>query len=84
MEFARYENGKLIRHCIDNGYVQEKPLDWQLKGLTKTASGYGTKIPTTKVISLDGFDRLRRIYCDIFSNIGICYVIKNGLKQIVF
>lgn len=56
--------------------TREKLLPWQAHGLMYTASGYGKKIPTTKQLFILG--RWRRIYCDIFSNNGVCYVIVNG------
>ena len=57
----------------------ERPLDWQRRGLQYTATGYGTKIPTSKVIKWsDG--RERRVYCDIYSNAGSCYCMINGCK----
>ena len=57
----------------------ERPLDWQRLGLQYTATGYGTKIPTSKVIKWsDG--RERRVYCDIYSNAGSCYCMIHGCK----
>ena len=57
----------------------ERPLDWQRRGLQYTATGYGTKIPTSKVIRWsDG--RERRVYCDIYSNAGSCYCMIYGCK----
>lgn len=57
----------------------ERRLEWQRRGLQYTATGYGTKIPTTKVIKWsDG--RERRVYCDIYSNIGSCYCMIHGCK----
>lgn len=54
-------------------------LDWQRRGLQYTATGYGTKIPTSKVIKwADG--RERRVYCDIYSNAGSCYCMIHGCK----
>lgn len=58
--------------------VQYRPLDWQRRGLQKTATGFGNKIPTTGMILLDG--RMRRIYCDIHSNVGHTYVMVKGEK----
>lgn len=59
--------------------ISERMLEWQRRGLQYTATGYGTKIPTSKVIKWsDG--RERRIYCDIYSNIGSCYCMINGCK----
>jgi hypothetical protein len=53
--------------------TRENLLPWQARGLMYTASGYGKKIPTTKQLFILG--RWRRVYCDIFSNSGVCYVI---------
>lgn len=59
--------------------LAERLLEWQRLGLQYTASGYGTKIPTSKVIKWsDG--RERRVYCDIYSNIGSCYCMIYGCK----
>ena len=59
--------------------MSERMLEWQKRGLTYTASGYGTKIPTTKVIKWsDG--KVRRVYCDIYSNAGSCYCMIHGCK----
>ncbi len=56
--------------------VREKPLPWQVRGLMYTASGYGKKIPTSRQLYILG--RWRRVYCSIFSNSGVCYVIVDG------
>ena len=57
----------------------ERPLEWQRRGLQYTATGYGTKIPTCKVIKWsDG--KVRRVYCDIYSNAGSCYCMIHGCK----
>lgn len=57
----------------------ERSLEWQRRGLQYTATGYGTKIPTSKVIKWsDG--RERRVYCDIYSNAGSCYCMIYGCK----
>lgn len=57
----------------------ERLLEWQRLGMQYTATGYGTKIPTSKVIKwTDG--KVRRVYCDIYSNVGSCYCMINGCK----
>jgi hypothetical protein len=56
--------------------TREKLLPWQARGLMYTRTGYGKKIPTTKQLFILG--RWRRVYCDIFSNSGVCYVIVDG------
>lgn len=56
--------------------TREKLLPWQARGLMYTRTGYGKKIPTTKQLFILG--RWRRLYCSIFSNSGVCYVIVGG------
>ena len=59
--------------------MSERLLEWQRRGLQYTATGYGTKIPTSKVIRWS--DRVvRRVYCDIYSNAGSCYCMIYGCK----
>lgn len=59
--------------------ISERLLEWQRRGLQYTAMGYGTKIPTSKVIRWsDG--KVRRVYCDIYSNVGSCYCMIYGCK----
>lgn len=54
------------------------PLWWHGKGLSKTASGYGKKIETSHKVNYKG--RLRRVYCDVYSNAGSYYIIVKGEK----
>ena len=61
--------------------VKEKLLQWQRLGLSYTRSGYGKKIPTTKVIKYQ--NRWYRIYCCIFSNIGTAYILVKGESIVV-
>lgn len=56
--------------------TREKPLPWQARGLMYTRTGYGKKIPTSKQLFV--LNRWRRIYCSIFSNSGVCFVIIDG------
>jgi hypothetical protein len=56
--------------------TREKLLSWQARGLMYTRTGYGKKIPTTRQLFILG--RWRRVYCSIFSNSGVCYVIVCG------
>lgn len=60
--------------------VKVKPLWWQEKGLSYTASGYGAKIPTQYMVF--GGGRWRRVYCAIYSNVGTLYIIVNGERVI--
>ena len=49
-----------------------RPLWWQERGLSYTASGYGRRIPTDIVVRVG--NRWRRVYCCIFSNSGTCFI----------
>lgn len=50
-------------------------------GLTYTASGYGSKIPTKYKLLFAG--RWRRIYAICYSNVPSYYVILDGVKTTV-
>jgi hypothetical protein len=56
--------------------VKEDPTWWQKRGLSFTASGYGSKIPTRYKVKVQG--RWCRVYCCIYSNSGTCYVVSKG------
>ena len=49
-----------------------EPLEWQKQGLSYTASGYGSRIPTQYMVRFN--NRWRRVYCYIYSNIGTLYI----------
>ena len=49
-------------------------LEWQKRGLSYTQSGYGRRIPTSRMVRLPGENRWRRVYVCIFSNSGTAYV----------
>lgn len=61
--------------------ARERLLPWQARDLMYTATGYGKKIPTSKQVYILG--RWRRLYCDIYSNSGVCYVIIDGQEVYV-
>ena len=77
--YETHENGLhyLVYPCID----KNSPLSWQTQGLQYTATGYGAKIPTSKMMLLAGV--WRRVYCTIYSNVGTCWIIFDGKKLIV-
>lgn len=52
--------------------MREKPLEWQKQGLRETATGYGSRLTTTKQVYFNG--RWMRVYCACWSNAGICYI----------
>lgn len=51
---------------------KESPLWWQDEGLSYTATGYGSRIPTRHMIRFNG--KWRRVYCRIYSNSGTLYI----------
>jgi len=52
--------------------VKEKPLWWQERRLSFTASEYGSRIPTRYLVKFN--DKWRRVYCRIYSNNGSLYI----------
>ena len=50
----------------------DKPLEWQKRGLMFTASGYGSRIPTSRMVLFNG--KWRRVYVRIYSNCGTAYI----------
>lgn len=63
-----YADESFIVGCFDS------LLGWQKAGLSYTASGYGAKIPTGRMVKCsDG--RTRRVYCITYSNSGSLYII---------
>ena len=59
--------------CLKSDLI-EKPMWYHERGLLQTATGYGRKLTTDKMIHFNG--RLRRIYCAIHSNSGVCYILQ--------
>ena len=68
---------------LDSLEVKTELLPWQKLGLSYTATGYGMKIPTTRMVRIPGDNRWRRVYCTIFSNIGTCWISVKGDRVIV-
>jgi hypothetical protein len=58
--------------AIEDLESKESLLPWQKLGLSYTASGYGRKIPTARMVRYNR--RWRRVYCCIYSNAGTCYI----------
>lgn len=54
------------------------PLEWQKQGLQETATGYGSRLTTSKKISFNG--KLYRVYCTCWSNAGSCWFKVKGRK----
>lgn len=73
LQFGQGTNGPFktvqVQHKVDELYHHRR-------GLSYTASGYGSKIPTRYKLKFE--NRWYRVYCRIFSNIGSLYVIIRG------
>jgi hypothetical protein len=61
--------------------ISQCPLPWQEKGLQYTATGYGSKIPTSRMAKVG--KRWYRIYCCVYSNSGTCYIRMGGVNRII-
>lgn len=57
------------------------PLWWHERGLSQTASGYGSKLTSSYKVPYNG--RLYRVYYSQFSNAGTAYIIVKGEKIII-
>ena len=62
-------------HTLNGMPAAQKLLWWQERGLSFTRDGYGSRIPTSWMVHVDG--RWRRVYCCIWSNIGTCFIGKS-------
>jgi len=58
--------------------VREHLLDWQKRGLQQTASGYGSKLTTSKEVFYN--NRWYRVYAIHYSNAGSAYIISKGKR----
>jgi hypothetical protein len=59
--------------------TKTKLLWWQDQGLSYTASGYGSKIPTSKMVYYES--KWRRVYARCYSNCATTFIVSGG-KQI--
>jgi hypothetical protein len=66
------ENGEYSCSFTQSVEIKEKPLWWQEKGLSYTATGYGARIPTQYIVKFNG--KWRRVYCRIYSNSGTLFI----------
>ncbi len=74
--------GQLVRLSIGSTAIMRKPMPHHKLGLSYTATGYGSKIPTEYMVkTID--NKWRRVYCCIFSNSGTLYVMHGKEKTIV-
>jgi hypothetical protein len=69
-------------HLEDPYTYEDRPLDWQLAGRQETASGYGRRLTSSRVVRLaDG--RTRRVYVTQFSNAGTAWIKLDGVRRLV-
>ena len=61
--------------------IQDKPLWFHKMGLMQTATGYGSKLRSSKMVKIK--NRMRRIYYICWSNVATYYVIVGGKKYIL-
>lgn len=70
-----------IEYLTDDSYeLRDKPLAWQLQGLSQTASGYGSRLASTRQLRLIGEKVWRRIYVTCYSNAGSAWVTIRGKR----
>ena len=69
------------RFDLDSLESKTKLLWWQAQGLSFTATGYGSAIPTSRMVKVGKV--WRRIYCTIYSNSGTCWIEVNGKRYII-
>ena len=59
----------------------DAPLQWQLRGLQQTATGYGRKLTLREKISFNG--KTYRLYFTCFSNCGSVWFVAKGVKHFI-
>lgn len=69
-----------LRLSADRSELLDSPTNWQLRGLSETASGYGRALNSGRMVWFEG--KFRRIYTTCFSNSGTSWFRYKG-KQIV-
>lgn len=69
------------RITVSETAVRNNPLWWHIAGLSYTASGYGNKIPSAKMVRVGG--RWRRVYVTQWSNAGTPWILLNGVRTVV-
>ena len=60
---------------------RNSPLWWHIDGRQQTASGYGDKLATSKMVRIG--NRWYRVYGICHSNSVTCYIIQRGARRIV-
>lgn len=55
-------------------------LPWQRAGLQQTATGYGSKLTTSYMLSVPDSKRVYRVYAICYSNAASFYILRNGTR----
>lgn len=63
---------------------KEQPLWWHKQGRQQTASGYGTKLISSRMVRLEGETIWRRVYVTQWSNSGSAFVRLGGKQLYIF
>lgn len=63
--------------------VKDAPLWFHKAGLSETATGYGRRLRSTRMIRIKGEKIWRRVYVMCYSNSGTAYVRIKGQQYIV-
>ena len=66
---------------LDQSDFEDHPLYCHKHNLMQTATGYGSKLATQYKVKHN--NRLKRVYCYQFSNIGTLYIMEKGEKIII-
>lgn len=61
--------------------ARDAPLWHHSQGLSYTASGYGSRIPSRTMVRFRG--KWRRVYVRIFSNVGTAYIMAPSGSSII-
>ena len=76
--FADVQNGRISAERID---LIDAPMWWHKRGLSETATGYGTRLNTGLKIHFEG--RQYRLYCTCYGNSGTVWFKVKGQTIIV-
>jgi hypothetical protein len=72
-----------LTYLVEPFEPKEAPLWFHLRGLSETASGYGGRLRSTRMIRIQGEKVWRRVYVMQYSNAGTAYINVKGEKWIV-
>ena len=68
---------EMIKYLEGEYKVIERPLWWHKQGLQQTATGYGARLTSARMVELPSGTR-RRIYVTCYSNNGSAWITLKG------